>query len=93
VSTLSLRLPNSIHQSAKIFAQREGISINQLAATALAEKLAALATETFINERAARSSRAAFAAALASVPANAPDANDVYEPAAVRKKAPAKQRK
>lgn len=92
MSTLSLRLPNSIHQSAKIFAEREGISINQLAATALAEKLAALATESFINERAARSSSPAFAAALASVPASAPDAHDVYQPAAARTKKTAKQR-
>lgn len=47
MSTLSLRLPESIHQNAKIYAQREGISVNQLAATALAEKLAALATEDY----------------------------------------------
>ena len=41
MSTLSLRLPESIHHNARIYAQREGISVNQLAATALAEKLAA----------------------------------------------------
>jgi HicB family len=93
MSTLSLRLPNSIHQSAKIFAEREGISINQLAATALAEKLAALATESFINERAARSSNTAFASALASVPANAPDAEDVYEAAPVQTTRRGKRRK
>ena len=45
MSILSLRLPQSIHQNAKLYAQREGISVNQLAATALAEKLAALAAE------------------------------------------------
>lgn len=43
MTTLSLRLSNSIHQNAKLDAQREGISVNQLAVTALAEKLAALA--------------------------------------------------
>ena len=37
MSTLSLRLPQSIHHNAKLYAQREGISVNQLAATALAE--------------------------------------------------------
>ncbi len=76
MTTLSLRLPHSIHQNAKIFAEREGISINQLAATAIAEKLAALATESYINARAERSSAKAFAAALAAVPAAPPDAGD-----------------
>lgn len=78
MSTLSLRLPESIHNNAKIFAKREGISINQLAATALAEKLAALATEEFINVRARRADPNAFAQALASVPDAAPQAGDAY---------------
>ncbi len=68
MSTLSLRLPNSIHQNAKLYALREGISVNQLAATALAEKLAALATEDYIAARAQRASVEAFEAALALVP-------------------------
>lgn len=68
MSTLSLRLPNSIHQNAKLYALREGISVNQLAATALAEKLAALATEDYISARAQRASVEAFEAALALVP-------------------------
>ena len=72
MSTLSLRLPQSIHLNAKLYAQREGISVNQLAATALAEKLAALATEAYINQRAQRASTGEFAAALALVPDVAP---------------------
>jgi hypothetical protein len=68
MSTLSLRLPQSIHLNAKRYAEREGISVNQLAATALAEKLAALATEDYINQRAQRASAEKFAAALALVP-------------------------
>lgn len=63
ISTLSLRLPNSIHQNAKLYALREGISVNQLA-----EKLAALATEDYISARAQRASVEAFEAALALVP-------------------------
>ena len=84
MSTLSLRLPNSIHQNAKIFAEREGISINQLAATALAEKLSALATESYINARAGRSGAEAFAKAMAGVPAAPPDAGDEWDTAAVK---------
>ena len=68
MSTLSLRLPHSIHQNAKLYAQREGISVNQLAATALAEKLAALAAEDYIAQRGQRASAQEFAAALALVP-------------------------
>ena len=68
MSTLSLRLPESIHRNAKLFAQREGISVNQLAASALAEKLAALATEDYITQRAQRANPDKFKAALALVP-------------------------
>ena len=76
MSTLSLRLPESIHRNAKLFALREGISVNQLAASALAEKLAALATEDYIEQRARRASVKKFNAALAlvlDVPAEAGD--------------------
>jgi len=38
MSALSLRLPNSLHDRARDLARREGVSINQLVAAALAEK-------------------------------------------------------
>jgi hypothetical protein len=76
MSTLSLRLPQSIHNDAKIYAQREGISVNQLAASALAEKLAALATEEYITRRGERASAVKFAAALALVPDAPADMGD-----------------
>jgi len=79
MSTLSLRLPESIHQNAKIYAQREGISVNQLAATALAEKLAALATEDYLAQRAKRASKSRFKAALAKVPDTTPLPGDELE--------------
>jgi hypothetical protein len=65
---MSLRLPNSLHEAAKELASREGISVNQLVATALAEKLAALMTGEYLEKRAKRGSRAKFLAALARVP-------------------------
>jgi hypothetical protein len=71
MSTLSLRLPESLHKQLAALAKSEGISINQLIATAAAEKLAALTTEEYLKARAKRSSRAKFRAALATVP-NAP---------------------
>ncbi len=68
MSTLSLRLPESVHQGARIYAEKEGISVNQLAATALAEKLAALATVDYIQARAVKASKTKFRDALAAVP-------------------------
>jgi hypothetical protein len=68
MSALSLRLPRSLHERARTLARREGISINQLISTALAEKMSALLTEEYFRERGQRASRAKFVAALARVP-------------------------
>ena len=68
MSTLSLRLPESLHKRLADLADREGISINQLIATAVAEKMAALDTEQVLDARAERGSRSRFLAALAKVP-------------------------
>jgi predicted HicB family RNase H-like nuclease len=51
MSALSLRLPHSLHERARTLALREGISINQLIARALAEKMSALLTEEYFRER------------------------------------------
>ncbi|GAB6142302.1 toxin-antitoxin system HicB family antitoxin [Methylosoma difficile] len=67
MSALSLRLPDSIHRHIKEFAQKEGVSINQFIATAVAEKISALATEDYLQARAQRADSAAFAAVLAKV--------------------------
>ena len=67
MSTLSLRLPNSVHRHAKRLAEEEGISINQLIATSLAEKMAALMTGEYLAERAARGSRRKFERVLKKV--------------------------
>lgn len=72
MSTLSLRLPDSLHVKVKELAERDDISINQFIATAVAEKMAALLTLDYLAERAKRGSRAAFERALAKVPDRAP---------------------
>ncbi|MFT4195032.1 DUF6290 family protein [Ottowia sp.] len=69
MSTLSVRLPESLHKNARAYASQEGISVNQLISTALAEKLAALAAVDYLEQRAARGDRGRFEAALAAVPA------------------------
>ena len=76
MSTLSLRLPNSLHKQARKLAREEGISINQLISTALAEKMSALMTVDYLEERAARGSRERFEAVLAKVPAAEPEDYD-----------------
>lgn len=68
MNVLSLRLPESLHKGVKEAAQREGISINQFIATAVAEKLAALMTEDYLQQRASRASRTRYEGALAQVP-------------------------
>lgn len=68
MSTLSLRLPNSLHNHVRKLAEAEGVSINQFIATAVAEKVSALDTLDYLAERAARGDRALFEAALRRIP-------------------------
>ncbi len=76
MSTLSIRLPNSIHQHAKRLARDEGISVNQLVSSALAEKLSALDAERYLNERAERGKKVDIGAILAKIPAAEPEPGD-----------------
>jgi hypothetical protein len=76
MSALSIRLPESLHKYAKEYASHEGISVNQLISTALAEKLSALATEDYLERRAQRGNRSLFDFAMAQVPDTAPEAWD-----------------
>jgi len=68
MSSLSLRLPESLHRHLKQAAEADGISINQFISLAVAEKLSALQTYDLIAERARGSSRNAFLDAMAQVP-------------------------
>lgn len=67
MSTISLRLPESLHKKARDLAVREDISINQLVATALAEKMSALLTGEYLAERAARGDRRSFERVLKKI--------------------------
>ena len=68
MSTLSLRLPVSLHRHLRVLAEREGISINQLISSAVGEKIAALDTLEYLQARAQRGNQKAFEAVLAKVP-------------------------
>jgi hypothetical protein len=67
VSTMSLRPPDSLHRKVKKLAKSEKVSINQMITLALAEKVSALATEEYLEERARRRSRRKFRRALAKL--------------------------
>jgi hypothetical protein len=68
MSTISVRLPDSLHQMAKDIASQDHISMNQFIASAVAEKISALTTESYLKERAELASAEKFRAALAAVP-------------------------
>ena len=76
MSTLSLRLPESLHKKLKEVAQQEGVSINQFISTAVAEKMSALMTEDYLNERAKRGNKEAFKRVLSKVPDVEPNEED-----------------
>jgi len=76
MSTISLRLPESLHKQVRELASQEGISINQFAATAIAEKLSALMTKSYLEQRAARGDRGLFEQAMAKVSDAPPDEQD-----------------
>jgi hypothetical protein len=78
MSAISLRLPDSLHNRARLLSKRDHVSINQFVATAVAEKISALETEDYLAQRAMRASRKQFDAALAQVPDREPDAHDRF---------------
>jgi hypothetical protein len=76
MSALSLRLPESLHNAAKVLAKKEHISINQLIMLALAEKIAALETVDYLGARAKKGNRAKYLAVLNKAPNIKPDDED-----------------
>jgi predicted transcriptional regulator len=48
MTALSLHLPESLHRKLSELAEQEGISINQLINSAVAEKMSALMTEEYL---------------------------------------------
>jgi hypothetical protein len=76
MSTISLRLPESLHKALRELAGKENISINQFITLAAAEKLSALMTESYLAERAQRGDKASFEAVLSKVPDVAPEPYD-----------------
>ena len=76
MSSISLRLPDSLHDTVRALAKKENISINQLITLALSEKVSALMTEEYLGKRAQRGSRQKFRKAMAKVADAEPEDRD-----------------
>jgi uncharacterized protein (DUF1778 family) len=76
MSTLSLRLPDSLHEEIKLLAKKEGVSINQFVSSAVAEKMSALLTESYLKERAKKGNEKAFLEAMSKIPDVEPSEED-----------------
>ena len=93
MSMLSLRLPESLHRMVREVAAKDSISINQFIATAVAEKMSALLTEEYLEQRARRADPAGFDRILSRVPDVPPLPGDERElPKTVRRRDKASQR-
>ena len=64
----SLRLPDSLHRKVRELAAKESVSINQFITIAVAEKMSALLTEEYLEERARRADPAMVDRILARMP-------------------------
>jgi predicted transcriptional regulator len=76
MSTLSVRLPNSLHKKLKEMADKDGVSMNQFITMALSEKVSALSTAEYFEQRAAKGSRERYENVLNMVADVEPESYD-----------------
>jgi len=76
MSTLSIRLPESLHKRLKEMAEKEGVSMNQFITLAVSEKVSTLLTVDYLKERSQRGDRQAFEKLLEKVPDTEPEEFD-----------------
>ena len=72
MSTLSLRLPDSLHKQVKALAKKDGVSINQFVSSAVAEKMTALLTEEYLITRQQQGNKDAKAISYGATGGRAP---------------------
>ena len=77
MATLSVRLQNSVHDAVKSFAREDDVSINQFIISAVIEKLTALDTEKYIENRGSTGSREKYMSVLKKAPHARPREDDV----------------
>jgi hypothetical protein len=76
MNSIILDLPDPLHDRVRELARRDGISVNQFIAAALAEKISAMMTANYLEKRARRGDRDSFSEVLAKVRDVAPDEAD-----------------
>ncbi|MBU6169903.1 MAG: type II toxin-antitoxin system HicB family antitoxin [Verrucomicrobia bacterium] len=76
MTTLSIRVPDSLHRAIKDLATKDGYSMNQFLITAAAEKLSAMETVDYLRQRAERANLKDFDRLLSLVPDSEPDRGD-----------------
>ena len=76
MSSLTLRLAESLHSHLKDIAENEGVSINQFIATAVAEKVSSLETLNYIENRAKSAKPGSINKILRKVPKRKPLSGD-----------------
>ncbi|WP_340105664.1 YlcI/YnfO family protein [Rhodohalobacter sp. 8-1] len=76
MSTLSVRLPESLHKKLKELAEQEGVSMNQFITLAVTEKMSALLTVDYLKERAERADEQTFKNIMEQVPDVEPEEYD-----------------
>ena len=72
MTTLSVKLPNSIQRHLQEMADLEGVPVEQFVANAVSEKISVLTAEAYLRTRAERADPAALRAVLDRVPDRAP---------------------
>ncbi len=68
-----IKLPNYLINHVRELAKREGVTVDQFIASAIAEKASVWSSLDYLDERAKRGSREKFLAAMAKVPNVEPD--------------------
>lgn len=77
MSSLSIRIPESLHNSLRKISRKDHVSINQFIASAIAEKITALETEDYLLKRGDRGDLDKYLSILAKVRDIDPEPDDV----------------
>jgi hypothetical protein len=76
MTTMNVKLPDSLAKQAIAMAAEEEITLDQLVSSAVAEKVAAWKTVGYLKGRAARGDRERFERAMNKIPDVEPDEQD-----------------
>lgn len=80
MSSITIRLPDSVHRKIKEVAKEDGISINQFISSAAGEKLASVLTASYLEARADKGSKSKYRKVLAKVSNREPFGHDRMQP-------------